>query len=154
MVSTLSALAERRSLRVLLDLGLHMRALMAQKILDRAAQPRIGDVMRRIGRGRHVSARELVRAAGAGLDPLKLAVDRELHGLVVADLEVQKGVMLEAAPVAAEQRVGADEIDRAGDVAAVALRHYQQDLVAHLLADDRVERAREIRPAPFARAGV
>ncbi len=67
---------------------------------------------------------------------------------------MQERVLLDAAPVAAEQRVRADEVDRAGDVAAVALGHHQQDLVAHLLADDRIERAREIGPAPFARAGL
>ena len=48
----------------------------------------------------------------------------------------------------------ADEIDGAGDPAAVALGHHQQDTVAHLLADQRIERAREIGPAPFARSGL
>ena len=62
--------------------------------------------------------------------------------------------MLDRAPVAAEQRIGADEIDRAGDPAAGPLGHHQQDAVAHALADQREERAREIGPAPFARAGV
>ena len=62
--------------------------------------------------------------------------------------------MLDRAPVAAEQRVGADEIDGAGDPAAVALGHHQQHVLGHGLADQRKERAGEIRPAPFARAGL
>ena len=61
--------------------------------------------------------------------------------------------MLACAPMAAEQRVGTDEVDGAGDPAPVALGHDQQDAVAHLLADERVELPRQIGAAPFARAG-
>ncbi len=62
--------------------------------------------------------------------------------------------MLDRAPVAAEQRVGADEIDGAGDPAVVAPRHDQEHVVRHALADQREEGAGEIGPAPFARAGL
>ena len=61
--------------------------------------------MRRIGGDRQVAAGELVLALGAGLDALELVVDGEVDGLVVAELEMQERVVLDGAPVAAEQRV-------------------------------------------------
>jgi inorganic pyrophosphatase len=70
---------------------------------------------------------------------LQLALDGEVDGLVVADLEMQEGVVLDAAPVAAVEGVGADEVDRAGDVAAAAAGHDQEDVVGHALADQREE---------------
>ena len=39
-------------------------------------------------------------------------------------------------------------------IAAGALGHHQHDLVGHALADQRVELAGEVGPAPFARAGL
>src|SRR6266700_1898443 len=80
--------------------------------------------------------------------------NRVVERLIVAELEVQERMLLDRAPVAAEQGVRADEIDGARDPAPVALGHHQEDAVAHLLADDRIERAREIGSAPFARAGL
>ena len=61
--------------------------------------------MRRIGGDRQIAARELVLALRAGLDALELVRDGELDGLVVAELEMQERMMLDRAPVAAEQRV-------------------------------------------------
>ena len=83
-----------------------------------------------MGRDRHVAARELVLALRAGLDAGEPARDREVDRLMVADLEMQEGVILDAAPVAAVERVRADEVDRAGDVAAGAPGHHQQDALA------------------------
>ena len=98
-------LAERRQRRKLLAGGLHIGALAHQIVGDRPAQPRIGDVMRRIGGHRQVAAGELVLALRAGLDALELVLDREVDGLIVAELEMQERVVLDRAPVAAEQRV-------------------------------------------------
>ena len=61
--------------------------------------------MRRIGGGRQIAARELVLALGAGLDAGELVRDRVFDRLIVAELEMQERVMLDRAPVAAEQRV-------------------------------------------------
>ena len=83
----------------------HIGALALEIVGDRAAQRRIGDVMRRIGRHRHVAARELVLALRAGLDPRELVLDRVFDRLIVAQLEMQERVMLDRAPVAAVQRV-------------------------------------------------
>src|SRR5690606_28002356 len=71
---------------------------------------------------------------------------------VVADLEMEKGVVLNRTPVAADKGVRADEVDRARDVAAVAARHHEQYVVGHALADQREEPAVEVGAAPFARA--
>ena len=54
---------------------------------------------------RPIAARQLVLALRAGLDHLQLALDGEVDRLVVADLEMQEGVVLDAAPVAAVERV-------------------------------------------------
>src|SRR5690606_11470828 len=59
-----------------------------------------------------------------------------------------------AAPVAAVERIGADEVDGAGDVASAALCHHQQDIVGHALADQRIEGAGQVGAAPFAAAGI
>src|SRR3984893_9418825 len=98
-------------------------AFMPEIIRYRAAQIGIGDVMRRIGGLGEIAARDLVLALRAGLDGFQAAPDLKVDGLVIADLEMQERVMFDRAPVAAEQRVGADEIDGARDPAAPALRH-------------------------------
>ena len=67
-----------------------------------------------------VAAGELVLALRARLDPLEAAGDGKVDRLVVADLEMQEGVVLDAAPVAAVEPPVADEVDGAGDVAAAA----------------------------------
>ena len=107
-----------------------------------------------IGRHGQIAAGELVRALRAGLDARELVRNGEVDGLVVADLEMQAGVLLERAPIAAIERVGADEVQRPGDGAALALGKHEQDLIAHGLADQAEELPREIGRAPFARAGI
>src|SRR5262249_34546236 len=148
-----SSLAEGRGFRKLRARRRYIGALALEEILDRAPQRRIDDVMRRIGRRRQIAARNFVLALGAGLDAGELVLDGVLDGLIIAELEVQERVVLACAPMAAEQRVRANEVDGAGDPAPVALGHHQQDAVAHLLADERIKLPRQIRTAPFARAG-
>ncbi len=53
-------------------------------------------------------------------------------------------------PSAAVKRIRTDEVDRTGNIATVALRHHEENVIRHALADQRVELPREIRPAPFA----
>src|SRR6202011_3026261 len=91
----------------------HIGALMLEIIGNRAAQAGIGDVVRRKSRLRKITARDLVLALGAGLDGFQAAPDRKVDRLVIADLEMQERVMFDSAPVAAEQRVGGNEIDGA-----------------------------------------
>src|SRR5882672_155298 len=54
--------------------------------------------MRREGRHRHVAALDLVIALRTRLDPLQAVRDRVVDGLVVAGLEMQEGVALQASP--------------------------------------------------------
>ena len=68
-------------------------------------------------------------ALGASLDAAQSARKREVDRLIVADLEMQKRPLLDRAPVAAVERVVADEIDGAGDVPPVAARHHQEHAV-------------------------
>src|SRR5690606_22813403 len=75
-------------------------------------------------------------------------------GLMVADLEMQERMILDATPVPAEKRIAADEIDRPRDIAAAALGRDQQDILGHALADQAVEFPVQIGTAPFAAAGI
>ena len=101
-----------------------------------------------------ISARNLVLALRARFDRFQAAPDRKIHGLVIADLEMQKRMMFDRAPVAAKQRIGADEIDGAGDPATVAPGHDERDVLSHAFADQRKEAAGEVGPAPFPRTGL
>src|SRR5262245_17955826 len=113
--------AERRGLREFRACSRDVNALAPEEVLDRAPQCGIGDVMRGIGGRRHIAARDLVLALGAGLDPGELMLDGVLNRLIIAEFEMQERMVLDGAPVAAEQRVRADEVDGAGDPAPLAL---------------------------------
>src|SRR5215212_6574207 len=63
-------------------------------------------------------------------------------------------MVLEAAPIASVERIVTDKIDRAGDVAPGPLRHDEEDAVAQALRRNGEKGAVEVRPAPFARAGI
>src|SRR3954470_4406681 len=82
--------AERRGFRELAAGFRHIAAFLLEIVAHRAAQRRIGDVVRRMGGLRQVAARQLVLALGAGLDHPEAARDRKVDGLVVADLEMQE----------------------------------------------------------------
>src|SRR6266704_773775 len=69
-------------------------------------------------------------------------------------LEMQERVVLDRAPMASIERMGADEIDRAGDETSGPSGHDQENAIGHRLADERIELPGQIRPAPFARAGL
>ncbi len=127
---------------------------MLEIVAHRAAEARIGDVMRGIRCLRQVAAGDLVLALRAGLDPLQAVADRVIDRLIITHLEVQERMVLDRAPVAPEQRLRADEIDGPRDPASLALRHHQQHVVAHGLADQRIEFSIEIGAAPFARPGL
>ena len=55
----------------------------------------IGDPMRRVGRDGQVAARQLVFTLSAGFDAGEPFGDREVDGLVVADLEMQAGMVFD-----------------------------------------------------------
>src|SRR5690606_26141357 len=61
----------------------------------------VGDEMHRSGLDGFVAARELVAALRARLDAGKAAFDGRVDGLVIAQLEMQEGLVFEAAPIAA-----------------------------------------------------
>ena len=90
--------------------------------------------MRRIRRGRHVAARDLVLALRACFDPRYFVGERIIDGLIVAELEVQERVMLDRAPVAAEQGMRTKKVDSPCDPPAGAFGHDQHDALAHGLA--------------------
>ena len=67
---------------------------------------------------------------------------------------MQKGDVLQRAPLAAVEGVAADQIEGAGDGGVAAIRHDQGDAVGHGPADAGKEVAGQIGAAPFAAAGV
>src|SRR5262245_10534695 len=109
------AAAKGRILGELLAGGIDIGALALEVVGDGASEPRIGDEMRRIGVGRQVAAGEFVLALRPGLDACQPVADGELDGLIVADLEVQAGVVLDRAPVAPIKAIAADQVQGAGD---------------------------------------
>src|SRR3954451_10492872 len=95
-------LAERPGLGQFASRLRHIAPLPSKIVPHRPAQTGIDDMMRGVGGLRQVTARDLVLALRAGLDPLQAVLDRELDGLIVADLEMQERMVLDGAPVAAE----------------------------------------------------
>src|SRR6476620_5224743 len=112
------------------------------------------DQVRAIGRGGEIAAGKLVLALRSSFDDGEAVRNGEIDGLVVANLEMQVAVLLECAPIAAEQRILADEIQRAGDIAAIASGEDEKNIVLHDFADQAEELAIEIGAAPFSRAGI
>src|SRR5262245_37430050 len=110
--------------------------------------------MRAIGLDRQIAARELVRALRARFDPRELPRDGKFDRLVIADLEMKEGVVLDAAPVTAVERVLADEIERARDIAVPALGENERHALRHACRKQAEALPRQIGRAPFARAGV
>src|SRR6185437_6319440 len=92
-------LPERAVFRKLFDLLGHRFALADQIFAHRATQSRMNDVMRRIGRHRHVAAQKLVLALRPRLDALQPARDGEIDGLIVAGLEMEERHILKRTPV-------------------------------------------------------
>ena len=67
---------------------------------------------------------------------------------------MQEAVGAVRAPVAAIERVAADQIEGAGHRLAVLLGHHQQHAIGHAFAQREEEFAGQIGAAPFALAGV
>ena len=132
LLGILLILPERRSFRQFLSCGRYVGAFPLEKVGDRAPQARVVDLVRRVGRGREIAARNLVLALGASFYPGEPMRDRVLYCLIIAQLEMEERVVLVAAPMATEQRIRADEVDRASDPAPGALGHHQQNAVSHL----------------------
>src|SRR5947209_19236071 len=105
-------MAERREFGEMLDLLRDHLALAGEERGDGAAEARIGDPMRAIGRYRQIAALQFVRALRAGLDPLQPMIDRELDRPVIAAFEMQKAVFAVGAPVAAIDRLAAKNVER------------------------------------------
>src|SRR5579885_3216357 len=153
-VSAAPALAEGTCLPELPSDRLHIGALALEIVLNRPPEGRIRNVVRRISGVRKIAARELMLALGPGLDARQPVSDGIFDRLVIADLEMQERMMLDRAPMAAEQRAVADEVDRPGDEAAGPLRHDQHGLVRHGLPDEGKEFAGQVGTPPLARAGL
>src|SRR4029453_2788186 len=132
------------------DLARYRQALPLQIVGYGAAQAGIGDVMRAIGLDREIAARELVSALCARFHPREFPRDGEFDRLVVADLEMEEGVVLDAAPVTAVEGVLADEIKRARDIAVPALGEDKRHALGHACCEQAEAVPRQIGRAPFA----
>ena len=69
---------------------------MNEKRGHRVPQAVMGDVVGGVGGDGHIAARQLVLALGAGLDACEIVGDGEIDGLVIADLEMQVAMVLDA----------------------------------------------------------
>ena len=94
-------------------------------------------------------------ALRSGLDTREPAFDRKVDRPIVARLEVQKAVELDAAPVTAVERVRAQQVEGAADeLAGAGFRHHQHHPVGHRLAEAAKEFAVEVRTPPLATSRV
>src|SRR5579859_764445 len=93
-----SLLLERRHLIEHLDLLLHCALLAPEEIRHRVAKPGMRDEMRRPGWHRPIAPRQLVFTLRTRFDPLEPACDRRLDRLIIAELEMEEGHLLCAAP--------------------------------------------------------
>ena len=91
--------------------------------------------VRGIGGGRHIAALHLVKALCAGLDLRQPAFDGKFDGLIVTGLEMQAGDIKISPPIAPEQRIAANEVQRAADdprgIPSSACQHGGPDPAGH-----------------------
>src|SRR5690606_22152510 len=92
---------ERRPFAEELDLGADLRGFAREEVVDGHGEARVADPVSRVDGRRDHAARELVEALRAGLEVRDARRDRVLDQPVVAELEVQEVMVLDAAPVAA-----------------------------------------------------
>ena len=107
---------------------------------------------KRLHRG--IAARQLVPALRACLHAREATRDGRVDRLIVAQFEVQERLVDHRPPVAAIERIAADEVQRARHGAPLDECHDQQHALAHAFAQQGEGLAGEIGPTPRACAGV
>ncbi len=70
-------------------------------------------------------------ALRSGFDTRQPMRDRVVDGLVIAELEMQKRMMLRRAPVTAVEAIAADQVERTGHELSLAPREDEQAAVRH-----------------------
>lgn len=120
------AAPERSHLGQISHFLIDRRALAAQEIGDGLLKALIAQPMQRMGGDRQIAPRQLVLALGAGLDAGQPLRDGPVDGAVIAQLEMQEGVILDAAPIAAVKRIGSDQVQRPGHRPPVPQRQHQR----------------------------
>ena len=81
-----------------------------------------------VGRHRQIAALQFMRTLRPCLDALEPVLNREFDRPVIAAFEMQELIVAVTAPVAAVDRVASQQIERPGDVFAVALGQHQNDV--------------------------
>src|SRR5690606_1690248 len=145
---------ERGMRTQVIDLRFHLARFAAEKIRNRRLKAGIREPVGGESLRRQVAARKLVRPLCARFDTLQPMFDGVVDGAVVAGFEMQKAVILDAAPVAAIEAVAAFKIKCARDIAPVAGDHHQYDLIGEISAKQAEKFAVEIGRAPFAASGI
>ena len=129
----------------------HAGALLLQEMGDGCvAQSKMCDPVRAFHLHRQIATLNLMLALRSGLDPFQSMGDGEIDRLVIAGLEMQEFEIRAAAPVAAIERVGAQQVQCARHPLAVPPRQDQDDAVGHGSADAMEEILGQIGRTPFA----
>ena len=97
------------------------------------AQSWVDNPMGAIGVPWQVATMNLVWSLCACLYPVQPMSDREIDSLVVAGLEVQAIMVFQTTPVAPEQSIITDEVQRTRDPSTGALAHNQGHAVGKAL---------------------
>ena len=114
----------------------------------------MGDPVRGVGCHGRIAARELVTALSASFHEFQSMLDGIVDGLIIAGLEVQHWSVDGTTPIAAIERVRADQIHGAANRHAILRRKDKQQVVGHTLAQQGKGLAGQIGRPPFAAARV
>ena len=105
----------------------HLPFLLKES-LHGAPKLSVDDVMDATGRCRVQTSKLFETAAGAGFETLQAQPYAMFDGGVIADVEMQKRLLFEGAPIAAIHRRVVPHIESAGDDFAVALGQHQANV--------------------------
>src|SRR6476660_4579096 len=105
-------------------------ALLGKKALHGTAKPAVDDVVHAGGMLRVQTTKLFEASAGARLEPLQSHADRVLDGGVVTNIEMQKRMFLETAPIPAVHRGVIAHIECPGDNLALALGKHEERCAA------------------------
>src|SRR5690606_41701859 len=103
-------LAERGVLVQRLDQPRHMGAFLLEIAADGIVEAPVGHPVHGMDRHGKIAAGQLVLTLGTSLDPFQPVPDRVFDCLVVAAFEMQEGMILNAAPVAAIEGIFAPQL--------------------------------------------
>ena len=108
---------------------------MLKIIANGFVQAGMGEVVRRMRRDRFIAAREFMLALRACFDLWQAALYPRFNGLIIAQLKMQKRLMLKRAPITPVKRVRTNKVQRRCNRRAVPLCDDEDNLICECVMD-------------------